>query len=201
MKSGVDELNAALTQTKKIELELGFRGEYNTRSGGGNGYFTLDIMPSENRFYRFELVAPSGGRRYDQIDYLTVTKPGGESESWTFASTRYEDKLAISAQMGYRWTDTILRAGLIESRGGVGVDQFLWKDRVRLTAELWDFNRPDLRAQLKISGRWVPRKNFFLVGGVEDTLNPQTRSPFVGAGFSWTDERIKSLLGTVTVFK
>jgi phospholipid/cholesterol/gamma-HCH transport system substrate-binding protein len=201
VKEGVDQLNAALTETKKIELELGFRGEYGTRFGTGQGYFTLDIMPNGKRFYRLELVSPSGGRRYDQTDVVTVTPPGQPPETWTFVSTRYEDKLAFSAQMGYRWSDTILRAGLIESRGGVGLDQFLWKDRLRLTAEFWDFNRPDLRPELKAYGRWVPRKNFFIVGGVEDILNPQTRSPFIGAGFSWTDERIKSLLGTVTVFK
>ncbi|MGE5345170.1 MAG: MlaD family protein [Acidithiobacillales bacterium] len=201
VKEGVDQLNTALTQTKKLQLELGFRGEYGTRFGTGEGYFTLDIMPHENRFYRLELVTPSGGRRYDQTDTYVITPPGQPPQTWTVVSTKYEDKLAISAQMGYRWTDTMLRAGLIESRGGVGLDQFLWRDRLRLSAEFWDFNRPDFRPQLKAYGRWVPRKNFFLVGGVEDLLNPQFRSPFVGAGFSWTDERIKSLLGSVTVFK
>ena len=201
VKEGVDELNTALKQTKKIELELGFRGEYGTRFGTGEGYFTLDITPHENRFYRLELVTPSNGRRYDQTDTYVITPPGQQPQTWTVVSTKYEDKLAISAQMGYRWSDTILRAGLVASRGGVGLDQFLWNDRIRMTAEFWDFNRPDFRPQLKAYGRWTPRKNFFLVGGVQDILNPQTRSPFVGAGFSWTDERIKSLLGTATVFK
>lgn len=201
VKKGVDELNSALTQTKKIELEFGFRGEYETRTGGGQGYFTLDVMPSENRLYRFELIAPAGGRRYDESNTVTVTRPGGETETWVFVQQRYEDKLAISAQMGYRLRDTILRAGLVASRGGVGIDQFLWKDRIRLTGEMWDFNRPDFRPNLKLYGRWTPKKDFFIVGGVTDTLNPQTRSPFVGGGFSWRDERIKSLLGTVTVFK
>jgi phospholipid/cholesterol/gamma-HCH transport system substrate-binding protein len=201
VKEGVDQLNTALSQTRKIELELGFRGEYGTRFGTGLGYVTLDIMPHEHRLYRFELVTPTSGRRYDQTDIVTVTPPGEAPQTWTFVSTKYEDKFAFSAQMGYRWSDTMLRAGLIESRGGVAVDQFLFKDRLRLSAEFWDFNRPDLRPQLKAYGRWVPRKNFFLVGGVQDALNPQLRSPYVGAGFSWTDERIKSLLGTVTIFK
>ena len=201
VKKGVDELNTALTQTKKIELEFGFRGEYETRTGSGQGYFTLDVMPADNRFYRFELIAPAEGRRYDRTDVITVTPPGGQPETWTFVSQSYQDKLAISAQMGYRINNTVLRAGLVASRGGVGVDQLLWSDKVLLTGEMWDFNRPDFRPNLKIYGRWTPKKDFFIVGGVSDTLNPQTRSPFIGGGFSWRDERIKSLLGTATVFK
>lgn len=201
VKQGVDQLNTALTQINKLELQFGFRGEYNTRSAGGNGYFTLDIMPSETRFYRFELISPAGGRRYDQTETSTLTQPGQPPQTWTFVTTTYQDTLAVSAEMGYRVDNTVLRAGLIESRGGVGVDQILWNDRFRLTAEAWDFNRPDYRAHLKAYARWVPKKNFFFVGGVDDLLNPQVRSPFIGAGFSWTDERIKSLLGTITVFK
>jgi phospholipid/cholesterol/gamma-HCH transport system substrate-binding protein len=201
VKSGVDEFNKALTQVNKVELQFGFRGEYLTRSQGGNGYFTLDVMPHDNRFYRFELAALSQGKRVTETSYVTVVNPDGSSTTTQYDTETFQDKLAISAQMGWREKNTILRAGLFESRGGVGVDQILWNDKLRLTGEIWDFDRNGYYPQLKIYGRWVPVKNFFLTAGVTEILNAPVRSIVIGAGFSWTDERVKSLLGTVTVFK
>ena len=201
VKSGVDEFNKALTQVRKVELEFGFRGEYLTRGNGGNGYFTLDIMPNENRFYRLELGALSQGKRYTETSTITITNPDGSRTTTLYETETFQDKLAISAQMGWREKNTLLRAGLFESRGGVGIDQILWDDKLRLTGEIWDFDRTDLYPQLKVYGRWVPVKNFFLTAGVAELLNAQTRSVVLGAGFSWTDERVKSLLGTVTLFK
>jgi phospholipid/cholesterol/gamma-HCH transport system substrate-binding protein len=201
VKSGVDEFNKALTQVNRIELQFGFRGEYIARSSGGNGYFSLDIMPHDNRFYRFEVGATSQGKRIDETSYVTVTNPDGSTTTTQYDTLTFQDKLVFSAQMGWREKNTILRAGLIESRGGFGIDQILWNDRLRLTGEMWDFNRSGYYPQLKIYGRWVPVKNFFLTAGVTEILNAPVRSLVVGAGFSWTDERVKSLLGTVTVFK
>ncbi len=201
VKSGVDQLNTALTQVNKLELEFGFRGEYGTRSGGGAGYFTLDIMPHETRFYRLELAAITPGRRYDESQTVTILNPDGTQTTTEYTTVTYKDQLAITAQMGYREKNTILRAGLIESRGGVGIDQFLWNEKLRLTGEVWDFNRTGFRPHAKIYGRWVPRKNFFVTAGLDEILNASERSLVLGAGFSWTDERVKSLLGTTTLFR
>ncbi|HSB36361.1 MAG TPA: MlaD family protein [Thermoanaerobaculia bacterium] len=201
VKSGVDEVNKALTQVRKVELQFGFRGEYLTRGSTGNGFFTLDIMPNENRFYRFELAALSQGKRITETSYVTITNPDGSRTTTQYDTETFQDKLAISAQMGWREKNTIFRAGLFESRGGVGIDQILWNDKLRLTGEIWDFDRTGLNPQLKLYGRWVPVKNFFLTAGVAELLNAQSRSVVLGAGFSWTDERVKSLLGTVTLFK
>ncbi len=102
VKSGVDQLNTTLTQVNKLELQFGFRGEYGTRNGAGSGFFTLDIMPHENRFYRFELVTPANGRRYDEAQTVTILNPDGTQTTTQYVTTSYKDQLAISAQMGWR---------------------------------------------------------------------------------------------------
>jgi phospholipid/cholesterol/gamma-HCH transport system substrate-binding protein len=202
VKSGVDQLNTALTQVNKLELEFGFRTEYLTRSEAGKGYFSLDVMPHETRFYRIELAALAKGKRLDESQTVTVINPDGTQTSTQYITETFnKDQLGLTALMGWRENNTILRAGIIESRGGVGVDQILWDNRIRLTGEVWDFNRTGFHPHLKAYGRWVPRKNFFVTAGLDDILNASERSIVLGAGFSWTDERIKSLLGTVTLFK
>jgi len=201
VKSGVDQLNTALTQVNKLELEFGFRSEYLTRSEAGKGYFSLDIMPHETRFYRIELAALAKGKRLDESQTVRVINPDGTQTSTQYITETYKDQLTLTAQMGWRENNTVLRAGIIESRGGVGVDQILWDNRIRLTGEVWDFNRTGFHPHMKAYGRWVPRKNFFVTAGLDDILNASERSLVLGAGFSWTDERIKSLLGTATIFK
>jgi phospholipid/cholesterol/gamma-HCH transport system substrate-binding protein len=108
--------------------------------------------------------------------------------------TRYEDKFGISAQLGYRFKDTTLRAGLIESRGGVAIDHFLFKDQLQFTGEAWDFGRPEGNMQVKLFSQWNSKGAIFVRGGVNDVVNPASRSLFLGAGIHWKDEDIKTLL-------
>ena len=72
--------------------------------------------------------------------------PDGHTEVKTTDTQELKDDFAISALFGWRWKDFGLRAGLIESRGGAGLDYMLLKDRLRFSADLWDFNRPRLLA-------------------------------------------------------
>jgi phospholipid/cholesterol/gamma-HCH transport system substrate-binding protein len=108
--------------------------------------------------------------------------------------TRYEDKFGFSAQLGYRFKDTTLRAGLIESRGGVAIDQFFLKDALQLTGEAWDFGRPEGNMQVKLFSQWNSRGALFIRAGVDDGFNSANRSFFLGAGLKWKDEDIKTLL-------
>ncbi|MBP7678573.1 MAG: hypothetical protein KBB14_19870, partial [Thermoanaerobaculia bacterium] len=107
---------------------------------------------------------------------------------------RTEDEFGLSAQLGYRFKDTTLRAGLIESRGGFAIDQHLLKDRLQISAEAWDFGRDEGDAQVKLFGQWQSRGAMFFRAGVTDVINPAGRSFFLGAGIRWKDEDIKTLL-------
>ena len=64
------------------------------------------------------------------------------------------------------------RGGLIEGRGGAGIDYMMLKDRLRFSADMWDFNRPDdYSAHARIAGRFYFSPSVFVTGGWDDFLN------------------------------
>jgi len=194
IKTGVDSLNTTLARINRIELDLGFYGEYATRTEGWKGAFRIDVTPREGKFYRFEAIGLTNGRRYDETYHYETSIDGGPPTTVETNVTRTEDAFAFSAQLGRRLKDTTFRAGLIESRGGVAIDQHFLKDSVQLSAEAWDFGRPHGNAQVKLFGQWQSGGAAFFRGGVTDVINPAGRSFFFGAGIRWKDEDIKTLL-------
>jgi phospholipid/cholesterol/gamma-HCH transport system substrate-binding protein len=202
VKEGVAGLNKALGSVGRTRFDFGVRSEVLTRFSKGKGYFSLDIQPPESpRFYRVELSTQPFGRRVSETTVERTTFPDGHIEVKTTETQELKDDLAITALFGYRWKDWGLRAGIIESRGGAGLDYKLLRDRLRLSADVWDFNRPDYSAHAKFGGRYFISPSVYLQGGWDDFLNRSrgADSIFLGAGLRWTDDDIKYLLGSVPI--
>jgi phospholipid/cholesterol/gamma-HCH transport system substrate-binding protein len=201
VKTGVESLNQTLSRVNRLQLDLGFRAEYAGRNGDGKYYFTLDAIPRDNKFYRLEIGATPKGMRQNIDETTTVTFPNGGQQTIKTTGERYVDQLLLSLQLGYRLKDTILRAGLIESRGGAAVEQTFRADTIRVAGEIWDFSRDNYRGHVKLYGRWNASPNLYVTGGVDDLLNPGLRSPFIGGGIRWKDEDLKGLLGSIPIPK
>lgn len=201
VKSGVDSLNTTLTRINRIELDLGFRAEYLTRESVAKTYITLDVVPRENKFYRVEFVSVPGGVRKDTTEYTTVTLPDGSTTQTKKQLETYEDRFALSLQLGYRWKNTLARVGIFESRGGVGLDQYFNNDKMRVSGEVWDFGRFEAQPHGKLYGQWQATPFIYLSGGVDEVFNSDVRSLFLGAGIRWRDEDIKSFLGSLSFLK
>lgn len=197
VKTGVDSLNTTLTRINRIELDLGFRGEWATRPGQGKAYVSVDVSPRQNKFYRFEVVSAAGGVRKDEKETTTVLLPDGTAATTVKQTERYEDTFGFSAQLGLRQKDSVFRAGIIENRGGVGFDQFLLRDRLVVTGDAWDFARPDRNFRMKVWGQYRATPSLFVSAGVDELFNSPYRSLFLGAGIRWRDEDIKSILGVI----
>jgi len=199
VKEGVNSVTGAMTEVKKLNFDLGIREEYLTGPGKGKGYFTVDIQPTgKPRFYRFELSSQPLGRRKESTEIRTITYPDGHTEVVREDVTTYEQKPAISAEVGYRLGSLVGRVGIIESTGGAGIDYLTLKDRLRFSAEMFDFGRDNYSPHGKLSGRYYFSPSVFITGGWDDFLNTKSNSDsfFIGAGVRWGDEAIKFLAGT-----
>jgi len=201
VKEGVEQLSGTLGRINRLQLDIGFRTEFESRLRNEKYYFTLDAIPREGKFYRLEIGALPNGKREDILESSTVTFPDGSQQTIATTGQRYLDQFVLSLQLGYKLKNTILRAGIIESRGGAAIEQTFKADTFRVGGEIWDFTRPDLNGHLKLYTRWNASPNLYVTGGVDDLLNPGLRSPFLGAGIRWKDEDLKALFGSIPIPK
>jgi phospholipid/cholesterol/gamma-HCH transport system substrate-binding protein len=202
VKEGVNSVTGALTTIKKFSFDLGLREEYLTGPGKGKGYFTVDIQPAgKPRFYRVELSSQPLGVRSEETTITKTTFPDGHTEITREDLTTYKQRFALSAQVGYRLGNFVGRAGVFESKGGAGIDYLTLKDRLRFSAEAWDFGRDNYNAHAKLTGRYYFSPSVFITGGWDDFLNTKTDSDslFVGAGVRWGDDDIKYVAGAASV--
>jgi phospholipid/cholesterol/gamma-HCH transport system substrate-binding protein len=196
---GFQSLKSTLGRTERWRLNINLRSEAlpelsqpsNSRSTIG-----FDLATSPERFFRLEFVNSPFPRVYTSTEVVTTIFPDGHRETVAQASVRTSGRNSVNAQVGYDFRGTILRAGLFESTGGVGVDRAIAKDKLLFTLEAYDFTRDIKPPHVRLEGRWYMNKNLFVFGGWDDPIWTQRSSYLLGAGVTWGDEDLKYLLGT-----
>ncbi len=199
IEGGVATLNETLGRYRRYQLDVALRGEALASTSESRMAFGFDLWTTDKRFFRIEGVDMPYGRTRTTTENVTITHPDGSEESFTETTLKTTDKLGINAQVGYRmFPQTVVRAGLIESTGGIGVDHSikLWDRPMTLIFEAWDFARPDDEsAHLRLEGRYFLTRNIFLSAGWDDPLVSERSSVLFGGGITWSDEDIKYSLG------
>lgn len=200
IESGVGNLTETFGRINRIRIDVDAQGWYLEDSQDSRTALSLDVTPSEQKFYRIGVVSDPSGKTKEKTQVITVTQPDGTTETTTVRTLTTEDDLALDAQFGFHFGELSLRAGLFESTGGAGLDYDL-HDRLRLSLETFDFNREqELEPRLRLFGRWSVHPNIYVLGGFDDLLESDRQSLFLGAGVRWNDDDLKYLLGSVPSF-
>jgi len=108
---------------------------------------------------------------------------GGASLSVGLVRDPWRQTFTLSLQGGYRRGSIAGRAGFIESEFGVGMDLFALGDRWVTSLEGFDFNRAT-SPHLRLSTRFYPVRNVFLMVGADDFTLAGRRDVYFGLGFS-----------------
>lgn len=199
--SGVKGLSETLDRVKNIELDLALEGTAYTDIEDGAAAFRLRLANHPRRFYSLGLVDTPQGKVTEEQRTITTTFPDGSTETTVILEETLENEFTITAQLGYNFGAFDLRAGLIESSGGAGVDYHLFQERLTFSLEAFDFSRPgDLDPHLRFTTRFRLHPNVYVLGGYDDPLADEFESIFVGAGIRWKDDDLKYLLGSVGRF-
>ncbi|HEY7215233.1 MAG TPA: MlaD family protein, partial [Thermoanaerobaculia bacterium] len=175
IQGGVQTLSSTLGTVNKLKIDLDMQGYYLPDADGSQTSFRLDIDPQDHKhLYRAGLVSSPFGKRREKTDTITVTGPDGIPVTTTINKITQERTYAATGLFGFQAPgDVRLWAGLIENTGGAQVeyplpllDRKLW-----LSFEAFDFNRPnDLKAHLRLLGRYQFAPNLYLLGGYDDVL-------------------------------
>ena len=188
-KSGEEafgKVDTMLSNFTTSELQVAMHADYMMRDQFSKIYLGITYLPNPETYYMLDLVSADDYSKPNQL-------PGKHVESGRF----------LSAQYGKRFDDFLLRFGLIESTGGAGVDYFMKHDRLKLSAEAFDFNAVnDLRgdrAHLKAQLRYQMLKHLEVYGGWDNFLNSKAQNAFLGLGMRFIDNDIKYTFGAASM--
>ena len=179
-----------------FRFDIDFHGEHLTRHSDTKYYLNLKIQPKADKYYLLGLVSDPAG--VETVTDTTITETPGGTRT-VHQVKRERDKLKFNAQIAKRYYDLVLRGGIIESTGGIGLDYYLFGDRFKLSLEAFDFNI-DREAHLKGAVDFTFFKYLYLTAGFDDFLNDEGNSSFfIGAGLRFEDDDIKYLLTSVPI--
>ncbi|MBI3071061.1 MAG: MCE family protein [Deltaproteobacteria bacterium] len=189
----VGETSDIIGKLTRLQAIVDARGEYNVNAQNAKTYVGLRIQPKEDKFLRFQLVVdPRRNTTTESIVRRNTSTVSG-AETITEEVERTTDSLKFSAEIAKRWGPLTLRGGLVENTGGFGLDLSFLRDRVTVNTDLFNL-KSGTRPRLKTTAGYTFLRHFTISGGVDDILNSATRDYFVGAGLTFTDDDLKSLL-------
>ena len=189
----LSSVNRLVNRINNIEADIALSTGANTRTGADTR-FDLDIYPAPERFFRIGIVTNDFGPQIE-TEKDTYTSTNGSAETKTSERTINKSSFKFNFQIGRRIQRLGLRAGLIESTGGVGLDYHFPDFGVRTGVELFDYQKnagPNLRVMAEVK-LW--NVLFGRVAG-EDLLSKDGKqSATISLGLRFTDQDLASLIG------
>jgi phospholipid/cholesterol/gamma-HCH transport system substrate-binding protein len=187
-------INDYLARGDAWRTYIDYRGDYLTRDSALRSTFNVRLQPKADKFYILGITTDPIGRRTEKETTVTHHQGGATWEERTKTVTIDKDALKFNAQIGKRFYDVSLRAGIFESTGGVGFDYHMLNDNLTFTFEAYDF-RQDENPRLKLNVDYHFWKYFYLTAGWFDPLSEYDHDQLmVGAGVRFYDDDLKWLL-------
>ncbi len=203
-----------VTSLTSLETHVDVGSWYNFNRERTTTTLSLKLQPKPDKFYLVEIVEDGGN-----LERLVRTTQEGDE---TRSSIREEDnQIRITAMFAKRFFDfLVLRAGLIETTGGVGANLFFFEDRLELRSDVFGTRGPrDGLVTDDIGGLYLPRwrtvlkaqpiPHLYLSAGVDDVLNGYDPAGgfrlyndvdgygfdyFFGVGLTFKDDDLRSIL-------
>ncbi len=153
----------------------------------------LDLMPSPERFFRFGVIVGDG----TAMQRITTTSRTVDDGTAVVTREEETDESAyrFNLQVGRRINRIALRAGLIESTGGLGVDYIIPEYGFRGSVEAYD-NRDDIGMNLRLTTELRVWNLLYAKAMAEDLgRSDEFRIYTISAGLKFSDEDLASLIG------
>lgn len=196
----VDQVNQTLSGVNRLVNRINnYRTNVSLYSGvndrfGSRTDLNLDLIPSPERFFKFGIVINDYGPDVFRETTTTRSVDGG-SDTVTEEREVDDSAFKFNLQIGRRIGNFSLRAGLIETTGGLGVDYLLPEYGFRVFSEVFDYQEdagPNLRfgSEIKI---WNVLYSQIMAEDVLSKTDDQSYTFSVGLRF--TDDDLAALIG------
>ena len=195
----VDKVNETLSGVNRIIGRVNrFKTNISIFTGANNNEGSkteveLDLLPAPERFFRFGVI--SGDTATLERRVITTTTIDDNDPTVTDETEVDESEFRFNVQVGRNIGAYSLRAGLIESTGGIGADYTMRDLGVKFIADAFDY-REDIGMKLRLQTE-VRIWNIFhaKIMGEDLTRSPKHHVYTISAGLKFTDEDLASLIG------
>lgn len=193
LNTTIEGISGMLDGANRIQTGLDFHAEYLGAVKATKSTIGVRIQPGLDRYYYLGIVDDPAGVVEREGNRTTVGGVTTESEQ---VKTFYS-KTKFTLLFAKNYYDFTLRAGMIESQGGFGLDYHFFRRKLRMSLEAFNLDEPNLRAQAQYS----LFHGIYLLGGMNDMLDKSgARSSYLGAGLFITNDDLKLLLSSKSPF-
>lgn len=190
--SGVNRL---MNRVNNYQTDIGLFSGVNS-AHGAHTQFDIDLYPTPERFFRLGVITNSFGPDVEKNTTTTTTDEDGDNEATVVKREVSDDSYKFNLQIGRRFSRWGVRAGVIESTGGLGVDYFLPDYGIRLTSELFDYQE-DAGPNLRLLSELRMWNVLYTRLSAEDAMakTDDDRSFTFSVGLRFNDEDLAAMLG------
>lgn len=197
---------------------LGLAAQSTAYSPWAKNYFGFRLIPKPDKWYGFELVDDPRGyttltKTQNNLCPVNPTTPCVTSPLFPpyVEQINTQRVLKFSVYIAKRYGPVSGRFGLIENTGGFGLKLHMLNDAFTVQGDIFEFANPlKPRPRLKLYADYRFMDHLLVTIGADDILNKPVgdidnntriasgRDYFLGAGFFFTDDDLKKLIGLVT---
>ena len=201
INEAVDNVNGMLGGFNKMDFRLDMSAAQWSKRKDSQVGLGLEIAPRPDYWYALGFGSTPDGklsessRTVTQLDPLTGL-PVTTLERNRFVTT--DQSFTATAQFAKRLGPAVFSAGIVENRGGGGLEfRTLDDDRLRVGVLAYDFTKRDDKPnpRVRFTTSYQFWKGAYLQAGVQDVANKDFRTVFFGGGLRWRDEDLKKLVG------
>ena len=198
--ASLEQVQKYLASADAFQINLEFDTNYLARHDTLMNRFKFQIAPNENKYYQIDVF--SGTRDYMPEKFKESTTEIFDAQGNLVGrevqlfKEKPKDYL-FGIQFAYKFDKLVVRGGLLEETGGAGLDYVLLKDRLKMSMEIFDFNREnDMNSHGRMDFTFKLPKGLRVIAGWDDFLESEYQSFYFGAGIRWQDDDLKPLLAS-----
>jgi phospholipid/cholesterol/gamma-HCH transport system substrate-binding protein len=207
INDAVDNVNGLLGGFNKMDLRLDMGGAWWEARQSSQMGLNLEISPRPDYWYSFGFGTTPDGKTSESMRSVTTIDPitGLPKTTQELTKTVTTDQaFTASAQFAKRIGAAVFSAGIVDNKGGGGMElRLMDDDRLRLGLLAYDFTKREDKAnpRFRVTSSYQFWKGAYIQAGVQDIANKDLRSVFFGGGLRWRDDDLKKMVGLIGIAK
>ncbi|HEX9082491.1 MAG TPA: MlaD family protein [Holophagaceae bacterium] len=201
INEAVDNVNNLLGGLTKMDFRLDLNAAQWTKRSDSRVGLGLEIAPRPDYWYALGFASTPDGKINDSTRTVTAIDPVTGLPTTVLQHDRIvttDQSFTVSAQFAKRLGPAVFSAGIVEGKGGGGIEfRTLDHDRLRFGLLGYDFTKRDDKPnpRYRFTASYQFWKGAYVQTGIQDIANKDLRTFFIGGGLRWRDEDLKKIIG------